>query len=144
MSDKKYYTPSIEEFHVGFEFEIWDFGFEKYTPQTFDFNLTNAVSINLGFEDENIRLRVKYLDREDIESFEFVYKKQESQNTDNEKVIYDVYVNKAGYKLFHLKDVEGNTLSVNVLTPTGETLFSGNIKNKSQLKQILQWTGILK
>src|SRR5690606_29619740 len=70
----KYYTPEIEEFYVGFEYE-------RFIPKS---NSTEeecweklSMSINyLSLEelDNEIiekEIRVKYLDKEDIESFGF-------------------------------------------------------------------------
>ncbi len=67
MEDTKYYIPSLEELHIGFEYEylfshVW--GKRIVTIDDFDsksFNITKCIT------DYN-NIRVKYLDKEDIES----------------------------------------------------------------------------
>jgi len=65
----QYYTPTIEEFHIGFEFEMTD------TQEKVVFTTNCPYPIEI-IEDFIIRklVRVKHLDREDIESFGFVVK----------------------------------------------------------------------
>ena len=75
--EAKYYTPEIEEFHVGFEFEMDDtWGGWKKLVLT-DEMLKGNVMIGLGSGNERVpyyhKTRVKYLDREDIESLEFKF-----------------------------------------------------------------------
>ena len=87
----KFYVPSIEEFHVGFEYEAkatFQDGTvksqeefeddEKYpwTKQTCDVILASIERSLTGVNAENGRcgIRVKYLDKEDIESLGFEYK----------------------------------------------------------------------
>lgn len=76
---EKYYTPEIEEFHIGFEYEVFETPFGKNkgnwnksilnTPQYFQ-------SINWKWIAENLeKIRVKYLDKEDIESLGFIFDK---------------------------------------------------------------------
>jgi hypothetical protein len=76
MEDNKYYVPTLEEFHPGFEFEAynsndWFFaeaetGWKKqeWRPQFIAYqqaqNILGAI--------QNGWIRVKYLDKEDIES----------------------------------------------------------------------------
>lgn len=73
----KYYTPTIEEFHVGFEYETMELGSRtKYNPTTLnewddltgDYDRrTLLYEIARGGQS----VRVKYLDKEDIESLGF-------------------------------------------------------------------------
>lgn len=80
--EEKYYTPTIEEFHVGFEYELFSptqtvkhgntVNIKVFQPKVLD-KLTNATTFNLGKDLEQGRVRVKYLDREDIESLGFKY-----------------------------------------------------------------------
>lgn len=77
----KYYTPELSEFHVGFEFEL-----RNSSGKVFDWEkavVTNPISIDLSGMDNDYEMstfasdikdeyvRVKFLDREDIESFGF-------------------------------------------------------------------------
>jgi hypothetical protein len=124
----KYYTPEIEEFHVGFEYErnqydnnIWF----KYVVERKDV---------LDHSDKDIR--VKYLDREDIESLGF-------EQTDRVNSIRYVKGNVSVW----LGDVNKKMLTKiekrDLLRAAGKTcLFMGNIKNKSEFKVILKQLNI--
>ncbi len=72
MDNEKYYTPTIEEFHVGFEYE--EFETKELTPrhikkicQACDMEFINAIFID---KLKSI-IRVKFLSAEDIESCGF-------------------------------------------------------------------------
>ena len=68
---EKYYTPSIEEFRVGFEYEVYVPEKELWSKETFylDASHINLVKyVNIQTENTLKKVRVKYLDREDIES----------------------------------------------------------------------------
>ncbi len=70
----KYYTPEIEEFHVGFEYEWFDGSdWNKVTQKYFDGGLFNNGDGEHPFEYQlsDVGIRVKYLDQEDIESLGF-------------------------------------------------------------------------
>ena len=77
MEDTKYYTPEIEEFHFGFEFEeefknpnwnklckpaidVWEYIKLKLDTSHSISRIIGKIKIN--------KVRVKYLDKEDIES----------------------------------------------------------------------------
>ena len=62
MEDNKYYTPSIEEFHVGFEYEYVNSKTEGWTNTTFIRGRGFVEPYGDG------EVRVKKLDQEDIES----------------------------------------------------------------------------
>ena len=65
MKDK-YYTPEIEEFHVGFEYEV-NYGKDRWVKEGLHYA---PQVVTLPYKNlENIR--VKHLDREDIESLGF-------------------------------------------------------------------------
>lgn len=125
----KYYTPSIEEFHVGFEYQIEDLGDDGlsriWRDQVFDGEETRTYFIE---ELRKKEMRVKYLDKEDIESLG--WKPTE---------IEDNYVagHKGGYKLNHL--------CINYLIIQGTDSmcwFKGIIKNKSELKKLMKQLNI--
>ncbi len=69
MENNKYYIPKIEEFHIGFEYEC------KLNDSSWVKNIYNKLS-EINFEEFSIsqnNIRVKYLDSDDIESFNFKY-----------------------------------------------------------------------
>lgn len=145
----KYYTPEIEEFYVGFEFEMKvifhnpnnrDESEEIIKEEVFmpcvwkSFaNMKDVFNIeydSLGNVD-NITVpdsvRVKTLDREDIESLGF---KQG-------KLPYQYFSD----LLRIIKLEKENLYSINA-NVDDHCLFYGTIKNKSELKKVLKMLGI--
>lgn len=152
----KYYTPKIEEFYIGFEFEAYyrtndlRLGLkDRYTwgegvlLQTPDLQL-----IPHKIKDNTIR--VKYLDQEDIESLDFVhvgdklcrdagqeYIKGYNDPREIKDTIAIYHIERNNYVLIYIGHHE---------TPRNdwETLFTGIVKNKSELKRILTQIGVIK
>lgn len=71
MKDK-YYTPSIEEFHVGFEFELKDPITQIWVKFIFEEDKLWFIKSNIS--------RVKYLNKEDIESLGFELIEEDIKN----------------------------------------------------------------
>ena len=141
----RYYTPSIEEFHVGFEYEYTYVGISDWVkgPQ---------VSLDVPYNDIYTR-RVKYLDKEDIESLGFTHliagQKSKTGIIYNEECIvyekgilstvddYSTIIQLPNREYYHISsniNNDGDRYS--------ENLFIGKIKNKSELKIILKQLGI--
>lgn len=155
MGVDKYYIPNIEEFHVGFEYELlkkvsrydnyWRFEIVKkvFTPvktnRDFDW-----IRLKIDLEDKEIR--VKYLDQEDIESLGFI----------NSKLTNEIWLYKD--KLDFRGLGEKYTIGINwrpgrnhllvfyvpdeKQIPAGLTIFAGAIKNKSELKRLMKQLNI--
>lgn len=157
--ESKFYVPSIEEFHVGFEYECkiighngvhWGKGIADV-----EFLLTSFPLLVDGLD---LIFRVKHLDREDIESLGF--------DASNLVLSEDVYFKRAD-DIVHLVKGCGSTIVINSNWGTSTTrkgkfyiglrgntgeltedlktercLFHGTIKNKSELKRILKQIGI--
>ena len=137
----KYYTPEIEEFCVGFEYEIQDIENAQWgvcicTPGfgAFDDDIDNL---------EDDRIRVKYLDKEDIESLGW---------------IFDKTSNKSQWK-FHKNNImlyyrsESKEIGFFTIDPSKSDFFMEYsrdnkmisfliIKNKSELKKLLRQLNI--
>jgi hypothetical protein len=143
----EYYTPEIEEFHVGFECEKWieshpeGFWSEVSEPLHKD----DLADLLLATEGEiQQKYRVKYLDKEDIESLGWEHL---GSGWYNLKVVpgslgYWNYV-----KLRKWQDnnifIEGYRGDPIVYENTEhQKLFDGNIKNKSELKRLMKQLGI--
>ena len=145
MESNKYYTPEIEEFHQGFEYERWHnsaYTPEKYIKEVFEFvdkddvwndDITNMLACSYNNGDT---LRVKYLDQEDIESLGWKRDKQlyymnnwilfyDNQNHKLSIIVKDPSLNKE--MLVNLKTTE-----VSYIT----------IKNKSELKKLMKQLNI--
>ena len=141
-----YYTPTIEEFHVGFEYESL-FKLEDrdyWKKNNFDYHSPNILELKDIIKKGLVR--VKYLDKEDIESLEFRLIKDYSV----EQVYQSKIVNNTWYEL-DIDDKEEYPYLItitkwedNLLTKMSDskTLFCGKIKNKSELKQLLKQLNI--
>lgn len=125
METPKYYTPTIEEFHVGFEYEVLDLADDMkgitWRKQTFE-----GEEIRTYFTEELERgeMRVKYLDLEDIVSLGWINKKEG---------LY--YFEKNNYADL---EILVNPSIHNIGIDAGDQYFRGVIKNKSELKKLMQ------
>jgi hypothetical protein len=151
----KYYTPTIDEFCVGFEYEYFNEFSNKYeieivsVEDIVDNPLFESIELN---RKQYSLLRVKYLDKEDIESlgFTFIPVGNKLQNGDIYKTNlyeYGMYSTGDSYTiLINLPNNEYWHISSNVNwvgDPSNmSTIFIGNIKNKSELKKLLKQLGI--
>lgn len=141
MGRKKYYTPSIEEFHVGFEYEIYDCdGLGNYDWNRAYFEGVIAGKSKGTFKHtweslqkliEQEEVRVKYLDKEDIGSLGWILE---------QKPLASFYEGE-----YYVSD-EGNTTTFqfeNIDQAEPIIDINGNyfkIKNKSEFKKLMnQW-----
>ena len=151
--EKKYYVPAIEEFHVGFEFEV----FQNDTWITTIFNQDEVVSIFARINSKTIisdKVRVKYLDQEDIESLGF------SKRIKNNWVGWKDFkgeINNPKYEYFgkftlHVPTM-GDLYKIYVhrflsedpeIERESELVYKGLIKNKSELIKLLKQLNIMK
>lgn len=142
MEENKFYTPSIEEFHVGFSFErTHSPSGEEYYPDT----ITEPWQIEEVGQYEKVR--VPYLLKEDIEieGFEFISYEFDGRiilrknfilkNRVEEKIAELLYIPANNWCLIYIGDKEA---------PLGDftTIFAGTIKNKSELRRILKMIGV--
>ena len=126
MIKEKYYTPTIEEFHPNFEFEyktlgdIWEK--EKYPFGTVWSSADDVVGGNI---------RVKHLDREDIEGEGYVHSRAEC--------LYKRQLSKGYLLLLHIPKYNHVTIAYQGGKSFDKHIkFTGTIKNKSELKKILK------
>jgi hypothetical protein len=141
--ESKYYSPEIEEFHVGFEFECSN-GYKKWVKRTFN---NGECAEQYCYEEDG---RVKYLDADDIISLGF--KKANIPNVfnneDHEIVEgFEYMVDKGNFVLLYHYGANTKIASQNIYNEhsgnwTSEVLFQGTIKNKSELKKILHQTKV--
>ena len=148
----KYYTPSIEEFHVGFEYEaeeIVESGTSMYWEK-YSFEKNDSLELLFKVNDWYSLPRVKYLDKKDIESLGFKEEtipncfKEDSLNQGylkdiNEKESLLLHYSGETKKLFLSKQVVYNEATDNWYT---DFLFQGSIKNKSEFKKLLRQLNI--
>jgi len=146
--EEKYYTPSISEFHVGFEYEYYclldwpkkEKGWRKQTIEN-DYSDHRGAVIPIPFNDfDEGCVRVKRLDREDIESLGWVF----HNNGFNDMFIYNK--TKYTYPLWNMKINKSGSLTIYHLQENGDVVSKAVsdifIKNKSELKRIMQQLGI--
>lgn len=129
--ENKYYTPSIEEFYSGFEYELLGHS-GKMVPggitqkwETLEYSL-DASYLN---DEDSLKelldcgeIRVKYLDSSDIEELGFI---------DGIK---------GDYKLIFY--AAPRCYCIIYYNPDSKCLFDGIIKNKSELRKILNMLNI--
>ena len=164
--NNKYYTPEIEEFHVGFEYEQ----FGKYTEFKVGLNTAGYYSKigetietigwkpklcdEFDFKDleeylEKGLIRTKYLDQEDIESLGFYlnYRFEDKLlfvNCNDFSTIVDSsnkIVEEKALKLYTVRLESNQTVTIRGWLHYDPIFFQGIIKNKSELKQILKMIG---
>lgn len=147
--DNKYYTPTIEEFHVGFEFEKYDSrqaiyvdeGVTNWHKHKYD---TKSIRLSqIGSHLFERTIRVKYLNKEDIESLGWVYEKDLRDE-------YDICFKKGSMILEYTELIKAIRIyylveasdDADFSYKRAEIIFSGTIKNKSELKRLMKQLGI--
>mgnify|MGYP001447642548 CR=1 FL=1 len=141
--DSKYYTPSIEEFRIGFECELLDKDNFK-NGQIVPCWIKKIFNTNYNYYEgmiERNSIRVKYLDSSDIESLGFI----ESRYSGTNHAYFhnknnDVRIEYLRHS--HILSVCTMDPSINNVPETYSTSFYGTIKNISELKVLLTQLGI--
>ncbi len=138
----KYYTPEIEEFYVGFEYEYlikWGNSIEEAwrkskigNPNWYAKTVTDLISKE--------EIRVKYLDKEDIESLGF----ERSRGFKSYYQNWDDFLLK-GTEIMLWWNKNNNLVAITKFDKIrfkDRTYFEGEIKNKSELKKVLKMIGV--
>ena len=143
--DNKYYTPTIDEFYVGFEYEELsgvDSEMEDWSCKSFDPKEYIDRYGEYTFDDAPLEgwIRVKYLDKEDIESLGFTHiggkmltdVMQEFKWFNGKYWIYLTYTRFTNFCVLRIStSVEDGSVKTLVIHSIG-------IKNKSELKRLLK------
>jgi len=159
-----YYTPTVEEFHIGFECEKVTYNSDGgHQMDTFSgkwvFHTVNKFDPRL----EPSWYRVKHLDREDIESFGFMMNDIFKDNTEKDLYYNNSVMTSRGEQsvgIYHVPQtmwcmiffgnkndigdwsIEKMPNKVTVDFHTN-TVFAGQLKNKSELKRVLTQIGVI-
>ena len=148
----KYYNPTIEEFHQGFEYEIWEsFAYtkENWIKETFQFVDKDGIwlgedptNILAMYENRGDEIRIKYLDKEDIESLGFTITKDSEEvelSLESKRYIGGPSVGD-DYKIIILYGLDNKEMWIYKKCNNGYEydLFKGLIKNKSELIKLLK------
>lgn len=142
VEDNKYYTPSIEEFHVGFRYESGNKAVKGTSTEWTKSIIEEPWEIESLFEE----VRVKYLDQEDIEELGWEY----SGKTQHSwfylvKTIQPYNLTYRSFKLSY--NYESHRLMIwayeyDNFSPEEETLFLGECKNYNQLQDLMKMIGM--
>lgn len=152
--DKKFYVPSIEEFHVGFEYEEYTNydGVPKYRSCIYGTEGNSWDFKSMAFRLERHDFRVKCLDKEDIESLGWVFDRTQFD-------ILEIFefnrttIDSIASKFILTLNTKEKFLVIEykeeyLYTPIAEDftiykIFTGKIKNKSELKKLMQQLNII-
>ena len=146
--NSKYYTPTIDEFHVEFEYER-NIGssteHEKWKKiddfsNAYEYEDDPLYGVIKDLRCENIR--VKYLDKEDIETCGFTfYHKNDKSYWGGTCHTYIIGNDVGNVFLYYIPDK--NKVVIRQELEQGENqLFEGIVKNKSELKKLIKQLGI--
>jgi len=154
----KYYTPTIEEFHVGFEYEYnsdtqWlhestnrKWKKKEYYPSCSMDGESDHYEIESMLS--NNEVRVKHLDREDIESLGAKHDNNgyyyfDVPHTENSNEYFDLDGNLIAFPYWTLHYAE-KAKAVTIIDFHGDSRINGiRVKNKSELKRILTQLGVI-
>lgn len=135
MEESKYYTPEIEEFHIGFEFEKYDerpatYKENNYVPTNwhkFKYDLKSIRLSQLGTHLHDKTIRTKFLDKEDIESLGW--------RLNPRGTYYSIEISGDGSdtQLYYTKETY-----LTIYDWDSQYLFRGYIKNKSELVKLMK------
>jgi hypothetical protein len=136
MEENKYYTPKREELHIGFDCE------HLYIVSNQDHHIDSSKSkwIKRQITERDVRIpdvswfRVKYLDKEDIESLGWKENLRQSH--------FYIQVDKDDFQMYLHDNLEDGFWFIQIYNWNSEFVFQGNIKNKSELKQLMKMLGI--
>jgi hypothetical protein len=123
MENNLYYTPTIEEFHVGFEYR-------------------NINNLNIGYTCKDILpkeyneelIRVKYLDQFDIESLGWI----DGETRGMTPFIFNELDPNNEFQLYYQFDNQ----FAQIYNCHSDFVFQGTIKNKSELIKLMQQLNI--
>ena len=141
METNKYYTPSIEEFHVGFEFEEWEnpaFTNEEWIAKKIEY-FTDLEYVCIPEVDKHLEnyvlgtslFRVKRLDKQDLVELGF------------EEIGQEEYYLNGDLNSWCIEHLYHQSIKSYYRIDDGETqrMFL-EIKNKSELIKVLKMLGI--
>lgn len=139
MESKKYYTPSIEEFHVGFEYEV----------QIKDVWIKSCFIEHMVATKDSINIcRVKCLDQQDIEALGWWYDPNSEPIPNRKELpVFEGYIfdaQKENDKCWILYLFSDGIVWIDYIYKCGGEgyIFKGTIRNKSELKKVMDMVGV--
>lgn len=144
-----HYNPDIEEFHVGFEYELEVMSSSGASTEFVEFSVDNGADIDNAFifDDWSSSVRVKYLDSLDVESFGFESSMKWLMEGGRYYLTKDYNCPRGFYQYAFVVMNERNSHTLIVIASDehfsdSRTLFAGDIKNKSELGVVLKMVGV--
>jgi len=134
MEKNKYYTPKIEEFHIGFEYE---FKHKSGEWETMLINNLTDLDDTLDWDFPEGKVRVKYLDKEDIESLGW---ELEFYTLSEGNKIEILRLKSFIITSYSVLDSKG--LTIDISSSGLNRIFRGKVKNKSEFKKLMLQLGI--
>jgi len=127
----KYYTPRIEEFTINFNYEYntWK-GWSLKVMDSFNHRPNGTMNLQYDLVLNRSKFRVKYLDRDDIESLGF------SVDSYFEAIQSYKRYNTDDFSCIQITCFNSDNI-VEIRNPS-RIMFQGIIKNKSELERILK------
>jgi len=146
--EAKYYTPEIEEFHIGFEYEYKSDTYMEVLDKTEGFWVKEIYSCSclMDGESENNdieslikekNIRVKHLDRQDIEECGW---ELDGDSGDWSSFNYKKYSTSLFFSSGYKRQYE-YPCKVKIVIDD-EVVFNGYIKNKSELQKLMKQLNI--
>lgn len=138
--ENKYYVPEIDEFCIGLEYEFRQNESCPWIKITIGLNdVLNGIPELTVYGLYEYNFRVKYLDKDDIESFGFKQFHHIYCNYQYNKEDFDKYGNRVFYEIQYSNDRD----KLYIKEDDNGRLFNGIIKNKSELKRLLKQLEII-
>jgi len=129
--DNKYYTPEVEELHVGYECE-----YDNLNKQESEWKPLTIGLCSIGdIENAAIRVRTPYLTREDIESLGWVL--MENTRTPIWKMGTEYHLSYTDYQKPTMMTIDNNQDYDDL-----HTYYEGEIKSKNELVTLMRWLQI--
>ncbi len=129
-----YYVPDIEEFCVGFRYELEDLAVDlvnrEFRPVTFD--VGDRLIILLEDYIPNRLVRAKHLSKQDIIGLGWTYKRTRFHSS----MIFRGFVDERGCDIKIMFNVTSNWLIV--YNENDSCRFSGTIRNKNEFKKLIK------
>ena len=147
MEKDKYYVPTIDEFFDGFEYEFYKAGTDyEYIKMKFSFSIDNLSDLSRPIISDIYKsvlqdawLRIKYIDKEDIESLGWrPIKPFSNECLTFIRIVKSIpYMNKDVY-LDYYPATHSININNNEKYEDHVCWFNGKIKNKSELIKLLK------
>ena len=140
MMEEGYYVPDISEFHKGFQYEIKYYDSENFEKKEFQGYFGRVIDILEGDNLQTEEVRVKYLDKTDIESLGWYFTKLHPGTSSHEfefdkyNLDFDPHFNdKWNLRIYDGEDCDNEF-----------NYFSGFVRNKSELSKLMKQLNISK